>query len=56
MGQLDKQQRQITRNCIDLLGEYAGLKALYPSSFESHRSHKYKMWTQRLMDNMSVEV
>ncbi|KAK6645471.1 hypothetical protein RUM43_001748 [Polyplax serrata] len=56
VGQLDKQQRQITRNCIDLLGEYAGLKALYPSSFESHRSHKYKMWTQRLMDNMSVEV
>lgn len=55
VGQLDKQQRQMTRNCVDLLGEYAALVALYPSSLENHRSKKYKVWTQKLLEKVSAE-
>lgn len=56
VGQLDQQQRQTTRNCVDLLGEYATLVALYPSSLENHRSKKYKIWTQSLLRNVNSEV
>lgn len=56
MGQLDQQQRQITRKCVDLLGEYAALITLYPSSFENHRFRKYKTWTELLFEHMSIEM
>lgn len=54
MGQLDTKQRQLMRNCADLLAEYGALVALYPNRPDTHRAHKFKLWSERLLANPTI--